>query len=376
MTPPRFAGNRLGFLPTYRFALRSPGSRIGRSPYLGAPRCLVRPKPSPSRPVPAVPRVNGDPRRNRLVYAANRGAGPGPAEFACVSDAAGTLRVPMPNERDSRMPAPQHQETIHDDPRRGRSRPATTCATSPSSRTSTTARPRWSTRCCGSPARSARTPTSTSGSWTPTTWSARRASPSSRRTPRSSTAGLTINIIDTPGHADFGGEVERGLSMVDGVVLLVDASEGPLPQTRFVLRKALEANLPVILVINKVDRPDSRIAEVIDAVLRAVHRPGRQRGADRVPDRLRLRAGRPRLAEPAGGRPAADSENLEPLFDVIQATVPAPVYDPAAPLQAHVTNLDAQLLPRPHRALPDPQRHDQRGPAGRLDASTTAPSSG
>ena len=77
--------------------------------------------------------------------------------------------------------------------------------------------------------------------------------------------GLTINIIDTPGHADFGGEVERGLSMVDGVVLLVDASEGPLPQTRFVLRKTLEANLPVILVINKVDRPDARIAEVIDA---------------------------------------------------------------------------------------------------------------
>src|SRR3984893_2457679 len=77
--------------------------------------------------------------------------------------------------------------------------------------------------------------------------------------------GLTINIIDTPGHADFGGEVERGLSMVDGVVLLVDASEGPLPQTRFVLRKTLEANLPVILVINKVDRPDARIAEVVDA---------------------------------------------------------------------------------------------------------------
>ena len=88
--------------------------------------------------------------------------------------------------------------------------------------------------------------------------------------------GLTINIVDTPGHADFGGEVERGLSMVDGVLLLVDASEGPLPQTRFVLRKALEARLPVVLVINKMDRPDARIAEVVDETLRAVPGPGRR----------------------------------------------------------------------------------------------------
>ena len=105
-----------------------------------------------------------------------------------------------------------------------------------------------------------------------------------------------INIVDTPGHADFGGEVERGLTMVDGVLLLVDASEGPLPQTRFVLRKALEAQLPVILVVNKVDRPDARIEAVVNEVLRAVPRPRRGREPDRVPDRLLQREGRPRVA--------------------------------------------------------------------------------
>ncbi|MEJ7690383.1 MAG: GTP-binding protein [Nocardioidaceae bacterium] len=139
-------------------------------------------------------------------------------------------------------------------------------------------------------ARSARTSTSTSARWTPATSSARRASRSSRRTPRCSTPGrrpidgpVTINIIDTPGHADFGGEVERGLSMVDGVVLLVDASEGPLPQTRFVLRKALAQRLPVVLVVNKVDRPDARISEVVDEtyelfidLLDDTARPGRR----------------------------------------------------------------------------------------------------
>ncbi len=113
---------------------------------------------------------------------------------------------------------------------------------------------------------------------------------------------LLINIIDTPGHADFGGEVERGLSMVDGVALLVDASEGPLPQTRFVLRKALAQNMPVILIINKVDRPDARIAEVVDETLRAVPGPRRHRGADRLPDRLLPGQDRPGLAEPSGRR--------------------------------------------------------------------------
>src|ERR1700728_3146246 len=154
-------------------------------------------------------------------------------------------------------------------------------------------------------------------------------------------SGLTINIIDTPGHADFGGEVERGLSMVDGVVLLVDASEGPLPQTRFVLRKTLEANLPVILVINKVDRADARIAEVIDACYELFI------DLDATEEQIEFpivyaaaRAGRASFNRPEdGGMP--DSENLEPLVDVIRKTVPAPVFDPTAPLQAHVTNLDA-----------------------------------
>ena len=131
--------------------------------------------------------------------------------------------------------------------------------------------------------------------------------------------GVKINIIDTPGHADFGGEVERGLTMVDGVLLLVDASEGPLPQTRFVLRKALEARLPVILVVNKVDRPDARIGEVVDEVLRAVPRPRRRRGADRVSDRLLQRAGRACRARPRRGRRA-----LEPLLDLLLERIPRP----------------------------------------------------
>jgi GTP-binding protein len=154
-------------------------------------------------------------------------------------------------------------------------------------------------------------------------------------------AGLTINIIDTPGHADFGGEVERGLSMVDGVVLLVDASEGPLPQTRFVLRKTLEAHLPVILVINKVDRPDARIAEVVDACYELFL------DLDASEEQIEFpivyasaRAGRASLNRTEdGGLP--DSPDLEPLFTTIRQTVPAPSYDPAAPLRAQVTNLDA-----------------------------------
>jgi len=153
--------------------------------------------------------------------------------------------------------------------------------------------------------------------------------------------GMTINIIDTPGHADFGGEVERGLSMVDGVILLVDASEGPLPQTRFVLRKTLEAKLPVIVVINKVDRPDARIAEVVDACYELFL------DLDASEDQIEFpivyasaRAGRASLNRPADGT-LPDSENLEPLFAALRETVPAPTYDPAAPLRAWVTNLDA-----------------------------------
>ncbi|WP_018655778.1 translational GTPase TypA [Actinomadura flavalba] len=153
--------------------------------------------------------------------------------------------------------------------------------------------------------------------------------------------GMTINIIDTPGHADFGGEVERGLSMVDGVVLLVDASEGPLPQTRFVLRKALEAKLPVILVVNKTDRPDARIDEVVDETYELFM------DLDAAEDQIEFpivyasgRAGRASLAKPGDGQ-MPDSEDLEPLFQVITETIPAPAFDPDAPLQAHVTNLDA-----------------------------------
>ncbi|WP_405086720.1 translational GTPase TypA [Microbispora sp. NBC_01389] len=153
--------------------------------------------------------------------------------------------------------------------------------------------------------------------------------------------GMTLNIIDTPGHADFGGEVERGLSMVDGVVLLVDASEGPLPQTRFVLRKALSAKMPVILCINKVDRPDARIAEVVDEVYELfIDLDATEEQIDFPIVYASAKAGRASLARPAdGGMP--DSDDLEPLFETIKQTIPAPVYDPSAPLQAHVTNLDA-----------------------------------
>ncbi len=153
--------------------------------------------------------------------------------------------------------------------------------------------------------------------------------------------GLTINIIDTPGHADFGGEVERGLSMADGVLLLVDASEGPLPQTRFVLRKTLQAGLPVVLVINKVDRPDARIAEVVDACYELFL------DLDATEEQIEFpivyasaRAGRASLTRPADGT-LPDSPDLAPLFAVITETIPPPRYDPAAPLRAQVTNLDA-----------------------------------
>ncbi|GIH78625.1 translational GTPase TypA [Planobispora longispora] len=152
---------------------------------------------------------------------------------------------------------------------------------------------------------------------------------------------MTLNIIDTPGHADFGGEVERGLSMVDGVVLLVDASEGPLPQTRFVLRKAFAAKMPVILCINKVDRPDARIKEVVDEVYELfMDLDATEEQIDFPIVYASAKAGRASLNRPEdGGLP--DSEDLEPLFQVIKETIPAPTYDPSAPLQAHVTNLDS-----------------------------------
>ncbi len=156
--------------------------------------------------------------------------------------------------------------------------------------------------------------------------------------------GMTINIIDTPGHADFGGEVERGLSMVDGIVLLVDASEGPLPQTRFVLRKALNAGLPVILVVNKVDRPDARIAEVVDETyelfMDLLEDEAAQDSLDFPVIYASAKAGRASTELPPNGE-MPDSPDLEPLFKTIVDTIPAPVYEEGAPLQAHVTNLDA-----------------------------------
>jgi len=153
--------------------------------------------------------------------------------------------------------------------------------------------------------------------------------------------GVTINIIDTPGHADFGGEVERGLSMVDGVVLLVDASEGPLPQTRFVLRKALAAKMPVVLCINKVDRPDSRIAEVVDEAYELFLDLDADEHQIEFPIvYASAKAGRASLERPEdGGLP--EGGDLEPLFKTIMETIPAPAYTEGAPLQAHVTNLDS-----------------------------------
>lgn len=155
---------------------------------------------------------------------------------------------------------------------------------------------------------------------------------------------MTINIIDTPGHADFGGEVERGLSMVDGIVLLVDASEGPLPQTRFVLRKALNADMPVILVVNKTDRSDARIAEVVDETyelfMDLLDEHHSQDALDFPVVYASGRAGVAGLEQPENGS-LPDSTDLEPLFKTILETIPAPTYDEGAPLQAHVTNLDS-----------------------------------
>ncbi|HKH05177.1 MAG TPA: translational GTPase TypA [Acidimicrobiales bacterium] len=153
---------------------------------------------------------------------------------------------------------------------------------------------------------------------------------------------VKVNIVDTPGHSDFGGEVERGLSMVDGVLLLVDASEGPLPQTRFVLRKALSARLPVILVINKVDRPDSRVAEVVNEVEELFL------DLDADVDQLDFpivycvaREGKASLEQPANGAGLPEGSTLKPLLDLLVEHIPAPSYDPDMPLQALVTNLDA-----------------------------------
>ncbi len=148
--------------------------------------------------------------------------------------------------------------------------------------------------------------------------------------------GVKLNIVDTPGHADFGGEVERGLTMVDGVLLLVDASEGPLPQTRFVLRKALEARLPVILVVNKIDRPDARITEVVDEVYDLFIDLDADESQIEFPIvYTNAKAGQASLD------PDTPGTDLTPLLDLLVTHIPAPEHDPDHPLQAHVTNLDA-----------------------------------
>jgi GTP-binding protein len=148
--------------------------------------------------------------------------------------------------------------------------------------------------------------------------------------------GVKLNIVDTPGHADFGGEVERGLTMVDGILLLVDASEGPLPQTRFVLRKALEAHLPVILVINKIDRPDARIAEVVDEVYELfLDLDADESQIDFPIVYTNAKAGQASLD------PETPGTDLEPLFKLLIDHIPPPEYEEGHPLQAHVTHLDA-----------------------------------
>src|SRR5579862_6282655 len=148
--------------------------------------------------------------------------------------------------------------------------------------------------------------------------------------------GTKINIIDTPGHADFGGEVERGLTMVDGVLLLVDASEGPLPQTRFVLRKALAARLPVILVVNKVDRPDARIGEVVEEVFQLFF--DLDADEDQIEFPIVYTVAKEGLASITEGEPGTD---LKPLFEMILEHVPPPRYHEGSPLQARVANLDS-----------------------------------
>ena len=181
---------------------------------------------------------------------------------------------------------------------------------------------------------------------------------------------VKINIVDTPGHADFGGEVERALSMVDGILLLVDASEGPLPQTRFVLRKALQARLPVILVVNKVDRPDSRIDEVVHEV--------EELFLDLDADEHQIdfpivfcvaRDGRATMERPGDGEGIAEGATLRPLLDLLVEHIPAPEYEEGMPLQALVTNLDSSPylgrmahVPRAQRAHPQgPDRHVVQG---------------
>ena len=240
------------------------------------------------------------------------------------------------------------------------------CGTSRSSPTSTTGRRPWSTRCCARPGPSRRTSRSSSGSWTRASRSASAGSRSSPRTPRSpcprpNGGEVKINIVDTPGHADFGGEVERGLSMVDGVLLLVDASEGPLPQTRFVLRKALERQLPLILVVNKVDRPTLGSARSstpsttlfldLDADEEQIEFPIVYASA---------REGWATLDPDAGRGP------LAAVLDSGRAEIPAPSGDPAGAAPGAGNEPRRLPLLRPARRLPCSPRDDPAQRGGRL----------
>ena len=178
---------------------------------------------------------------------------------------------------------------------------------------------------------------------------------------------VKLNIIDTPGHADFGGEVERGLTMVDGVLLLVDASEGPLPQTRFVLRKALEAKLPVILVVNKVDRPDARVAEVVDEVYELFLDLDADEHQIEFPIvYCNAKAGVASLHYEAGVGGIQDEQNLAPLLDLLLERIPAPTYDPRAPAAGARHQPRRLSLRRAPGDLPGAPRHDPQGPADRV----------
>ena len=243
--------------------------------------------------------------------------------------------------------------------------PTRSGATSPSSPTSTTARPRWSTPCCTRAASSAPTSAWPSAPWTTPTSSASAASRSWPRTPPSTTRTSSSTSSTRPGHADFGGEVERTLAMVDGVLLLVDASEGPLPQTRFVLRKALERRLTPIVVINKIDRPDARVAGSAQRDLRPLHRSRRDRGAARLPGALHQRAGRARR------RLVGDRAGRGPAAAVRRHRRPRA----AAARRPRRAAADArrqprlERLPRPHRHRPHLQRpREDRRPGRRLQA--------
>ena len=182
--------------------------------------------------------------------------------------------------------------------------------------------------------------------------------------------GVKINIVDTPGHADFGGEVERALTMVDGVLLLVDASEGPLPQTRFVLRKALEARLPVVLVVNKVDRPDARTAEVVHEVEELFLDLDADEHQIELPDPVRERARRA-----LRDRARCARADARAAVQALLAHIPAPSYEDDHPLQALVTNLDASPYVGPARALPRAARHAPARLSRSRGAAPTARSS-